>query len=351
MSSKVVTAPEPVYIRLLDNETDGSGIFDAPPVTTATFYSGPTPVDFLRERMKEIVALNPWLESRFVKNKGQILLKHESCPTCTIFGVVTQDDLPASYSKDDNYWLAEYEVKKGGKCLNKDEPIFRVTVVECEPEKFVIVVSLAHAVGDGFTFYQLYGMLSMTTTPHALSVERNHEGQVQIAQVTSEVNKFFSSVGTIFNLIGRSISSKPCVIQSRIVKSTWIEEQKKTHNTNSQNAAAVDAATGAAVSGDGVTSSTPPPPPFISTNDILTTAFFNVTKSDVGFMAINFRNRYAGLTNNMAGNYEGLIGYQPSDYKDPYLIRQSISSAGDIVCMYGWMYGCMYVCMYVTLYV
>lgn len=64
---------------------------------------------------------------------------------------------------------------------------------------------------------------------------------------------------------------------------------------------------------------------FVSTNDVLTSWIFNSCKCDIGFMAINFRNRIKALQDLDAGNYEALVAYQPCDYLEPQLIRKSIS--------------------------
>jgi len=41
-------------------------------------------------------------------------------------------------------------------------------------------------------------------------------------------------------------------------------------------------------------------------------------------MAVNFRNRKNGLTDEHAGNYEGVKAYRPEDVEHPALIRQSV---------------------------
>ena len=47
-------------------------------------------------------------------------------------------------------------------------------------------------------------------------------------------------------------------------------------------------------------------------------------RADFAVMAINFRGRIEGLHNDLAGNYENVIGYTPADYEHPYLIRKSL---------------------------
>jgi hypothetical protein len=40
---------------------------------------------------------------------------------------------------------------------------------------------------------------------------------------------------------------------------------------------------------------------FLSTNDIITSAYLKASNCDLGLMAINYRNRKEGLTNELAG--------------------------------------------------
>ena len=44
--------------------------------------------------------------------------------------------------------------------------------------------------------------------------------------------------------------------------------------------------------------------PFVSTNDVITAAFFGACSADLGMMAINSRGRLKGLQELNAGNYE-----------------------------------------------
>ena len=40
-------------------------------VTTITFFTGPAPVEAVRERLTAVVAANPWLAGRLVRGKGE----------------------------------------------------------------------------------------------------------------------------------------------------------------------------------------------------------------------------------------------------------------------------------------
>jgi len=65
---------------------------------------------------------------------------------------------------------------------------------------------------------------------------------------------------------------------------------------------------------------------WVSTNDILTSWFFNISDCTSGWIAFNFRNRVPGLTDMNAGPYEGQVPYWPEEFKTPLHIRQSLKS-------------------------
>ena len=65
-------SPSPAEsVTLLKEE--GSMMAYAGAVTTITFFTGPAPVDAIRERLAAVVAANPWLSGRLEKRKGEIL--------------------------------------------------------------------------------------------------------------------------------------------------------------------------------------------------------------------------------------------------------------------------------------
>ena len=62
--AKVASAETPAEVTLLEEE--GSMMAHCGAVTTITFFTGPAPVEALRERLALVVAANPWLGGRLV---------------------------------------------------------------------------------------------------------------------------------------------------------------------------------------------------------------------------------------------------------------------------------------------
>jgi hypothetical protein len=65
---------------------------------------------------------------------------------------------------------------------------------------------------------------------------------------------------------------------------------------------------------------------FVSTNDLLTSAFLKVAGGSVNMMMLNMRGRIQGLADNAAGNYTRPIVYRPTDVATAGLIRKSLET-------------------------
>lgn len=295
-------------------------------ISTLTFYDGPAPVAFLQQKLNEIVTLNPWLDGRLVKSKekdAKVRVRYPKVPTqhdpnivtamsgiggakLTLFTpehvLLTEDDY-----KKHNYYDAfrKYCVKKANLSVNKNEPMFQVVVLKISEVKFGLFVSMSHVFADGHTYYKIYGMLSQSlpaaqtpatatatassasayNEPKAMITERKESALEKIDNMISFSVEFFKSAGFLCNVVGHVFFHKSPTLQKCLASPDYIKTAKEVHS-----------ATVAAASGTDATS-----PAFISTNDILTSAIFRAMKCDVGCMAVNFRGRIEGATDDHAG--------------------------------------------------
>lgn len=64
--------------------------------------------------------------------------------------------------------------------------------------------------------------------------------------------------------------------------------------------------------------------PWVSLNDVLTSWYMKASRASAGLMAINARNRVAGVTSKHAGNYQVTFLYYPEEFAEPCAIRKSI---------------------------
>lgn len=205
-------------------------------------------------------------------------------------------------------------------------PLFKLTLIEISDSRFAICFSISHVIADGHTFYSLYAMLSAHhdggSASASASASVSHERvrsldirrDLMFSKRLNDEMKGNETYDWIFHpfmmmriIYNGVFGSTPAVLTQRI-DTEWVDDVKRQY--------AASASASASSSSSSV--------PFISTNDVLTSACFRTFGSAVGVMAMNFRNRFTGLTDELAGNYEALIGYNAADFASPSLIRRSL---------------------------
>ena len=285
-------------------------------VSAISFFRGSLPSEYISKKIVSIVQLNPWLNGFLKKSPtGANISFQNPLPDASDIEKkhlrVIDDD-----SLNENFPFREYFkryanllVKFGSECLNKEnESLFRIILISIAPEKFAIICSLSHVLGDGHTFYSIYGMLSQSVAAYSLNrlPLSNFESQSESAMNGDDSKAFLSSPSTIIRLILLN------TFQSRqrdylfLLDEKWIAQEKST-------AVRLD-----------------PSCSFVSTNDVVTSWFFRLVRSNVALMAANMRDRLPGLGNANAGNYQVGVAYQPADYATPTLVRKSIADPNRI---------------------
>jgi len=309
-----------------------------PPVTTVTLYEGAAPIQFLRHRLAMILEKNPWLTSRIVKKST------EDRVTALTYNKIfepegTIDQHLKMYTSGDVGFSLSMPYEALIKCLlpvqcvrskpatDENEPLFKVAVIPIESGKeehkqltplqqamtvpgFALVVSMNHTLGDGHTYYKLYGMLSADTDVEVLDPVRVTGFEEAKAQVIGEKeNAMFTSAGLGLGIMGTYVGAKlthrasqnVCAHQ---VDPVWVSQEKAKAKQEGQ-------------------------AQFVSSNDLITSWFFREMRSEMNIMVANFRDRKPsihGLTEQHVGNYEANVPYFPGDVESPALIRQSIRS-------------------------
>ncbi|KAJ3019994.1 UNVERIFIED_CONTAM: hypothetical protein HDU68_010406 [Siphonaria sp. JEL0065] len=197
--------------------------------------------------------------------------------------------------------LQEYQVKKGKECVDKDEPLFRVTAVTAGNNQTpsLFVMSLSHTLGDGFTFYSIYSMFEKS--PYAMIVEREKDFAEQSKAVLgNEQFQFLSSPGFIIGAVANLASSAPPIvieeIDLEIVKKVKEEAAKE---------GGVD---------------------FVSTNDVVTSEYLANCGLSYGMMAINMRGKVACVGEKHAGNYMGSLVLTDDQFRTPASLRTALKT-------------------------
>jgi len=312
-----------------------------PPVTTITLYEGAAPVEFLRQRLAMILGENPWLNSRIVKRNtadGVVVL---ACPKTfepesivdQHFNVYEIGNVGVSLNMPYEALvrcLSPVQCARSKPATDEDEPLFKVAVVPIEATEtdnsqgaplqkaitlpgFALIVSMNHTLGDGHTYYKLYGMLSADTDVEALDPVRVAGFEEAKTEVIGEKESaMFTSAGLGLGLgimatyVGARVTRRrPQNVCVHNIDPAWVSQEKAKAMQEGQ-------------------------VPFVSSNDVLTSWFFREMKSEMNIMVANFRGRKPSildLTEQHVGNYEANVPYFPGDVETPALIRQSIRNA------------------------
>jgi hypothetical protein len=296
-------------------------------ITTATFFKGKVPTEDLKRRITELVQANPWLACRLKKEVDPSDKKKK--PAMVFDTQPKREAIVADHYKeyseadvqgDKKLKLSTIDISQpyqaickavgktagvhctGSKCLGKNAPQFRVTVVpSADGGRFALLVSISHVIADGYTYYEILNLLSLNAPMKVLDPVRKSgfTESLKTALGKKEYN-FPCCAGYLFNAIGNMMfGSKPKV------RAHFIDKGKV-------------AAAKAKEAGGSV--------PFVSTNDIVTSAFGKLTRTNVLEMAINMRDRLPSYTMADAGNLEWALYFRPKDFATPSLIRQSITT-------------------------
>ena len=304
-----------------------------------TFFRGPFADGkaFLQKRVKETIKRNPWLVGRLHKTSeghGVALrwnddsLEHEleaiDKDESTIFrtnppGLKDAIRLDLPYEELCRAVLtSSYVVPVGKTCLKKNLPIFTVTMVQVDPDCFVILTSLSHIPADGYTGYAILNML-LSPDPNAvlaLDPKRDHSFNDKLKQAIGHEEKSildFSLPG-ILNAIGKHLFlPRPkgffFTLNMEAVEQEKIRYREQTHQPDNA---------------------------FVSTNDILCSTLSRMMGFSSLYMAVNFRRRFKLTTHGdsestgelLAGNYESGILFFEGDFDKAEQIRYAQGQAG-----------------------
>lgn len=324
-----------------------------PVVTTFTIYEGTVPVDYLSHRVCEIIEKNPWLTSRIVKHgrKEMVGIYSKKFDRENLvkqhFSVAQPGEVNFKLTMTYNEMCKSIEnVQCKQKCIDLDEPLFKVAVVHLDEEKgskpsefdrvrkgsfddknisragFVLIVSMNHIIGDGHTFYMIRNMLSKdveiesmdaTLVPTFEKMEIDTVGH-------EEVNLLFGC-GGLCSMLNQLITYCCCCccdsgnrdrnIHVYNVNSKVIQQEKDRAKQEGK-------------------------VPFVSSNDVITSWFLRRCKREISLMLVNLRDRQPliqDVTNVHAGNYETFLVYVTGDYETPAQIRQSIRNPDGAFCV------------------
>jgi len=296
-------------------------LMDVPPVTTLTWFRGDyrKAGKLLEERLQKILEASPWLGGHVGLSRGKLCLVYNRNSNKFLLAkdfTVVLDSTSSTISRrtpvDQMMAKCRHLLLKNG----VDQPLINVTLLPCKDSSdthFALIVSVSHFVADGHTYYSLLSQLcsrspkniqALTAVPITSTVEQQKE-----AMGRENYDAFSIGPRTYLNIVWQVIT---IMIGLRpLPEGVFVEIDP----------ARIKVAKQMAVS-DANDSNCK----FVSTNDVLTSWYFETMACTVGCMLINWRNRLEGHTDRHAGNYEYVIMHTKQDWATPALIRASLNN-------------------------
>ncbi|CAJ1960143.1 unnamed protein product [Cylindrotheca closterium] len=323
-SSNLQLQEEKTYVPLMNFEV-GWSILIQLGVTSISFFPTEDGVDFetsvlkLKSRLREICEANPWLVGKIVKDKK----RHERL-MCSFPNVIRDEDVDAIFSADtldcmqaigrsSSYKDVAKAVRKSGaickaghELINNSDRVTKVSLLPInDGREIAFVFSLAHVVADGQTYYQLLNMFVDDSAIESLKVERvENFDKIVVRSIGQKEKGLLESSSLLVNLASRKLFGAPIskasanyIDQTKIAKAKLEAKEEYSKDPNF----------------------------FVSTNDVITSAFANAADSSVLLMTLDLRGRVPEADKKHAGNYQTVLWYDRESYDAPAKIRQSLN--------------------------
>jgi hypothetical protein len=206
--------------------------------------------------------------------------------------------------------------------VGKDSPLLRVSIIpdaQQPTERFALVVTMAHALGDSHTLYKIVHMLDVAKGyAQKLIVERDHAAPNRARdKMGKDAFEFLTTALKNPPIDMTEKRNEPTVMKVFHIKESWFTKKDRRARRGSVFA---EVATDYQEQDSGSSS--------ISQNSILASWFFNLAASDIAFVGLNLRDRLDGclVSDFHAGNYVAGIPYTPADYATPELVERSVAT-------------------------
>ena len=167
----------------------------------------------------------------------------------------------------------KYVVDNGYALVGKDKPLTLLTIIESHFNEYSLIFSISHVIADGRTYYEIYKMLQPGAEVRSLSPARVKTFSTAMRDVCQGAqremdwsNSAWGGILLTFGMIGNPKTK--CF-------AFYLDDEK------------VAAAKQVAAADGGV--------PYVTTNDILTSGFFNACQPRLGFMGFDCRGKVEGV--------------------------------------------------------
>ena len=321
MAAKVLTSSDARDVKLLKDEA--GGLMMETGISTITFYKGDfaTASAALRAHFSLVVQANPWLAGRLVTDKGGggTLLQHPaSCSEDQINAMFSQVPIESAASAGftlpaqeqgyeaictEMYKANKVIVESGYALLDTNKPVVLLTLAESKAGEFALIFSMSHAIGDGRTLYEVLKMLAPGTDVRELPTARVHSfHDAMLDHCNRKALAWVDSASALCHMLPILLG---CGTKAKCYAFT-IDADK----------VAVAKTKGAAEGGV----------EYVTTNDILTSSFFNVCNTRIGMMGLDCRGKVEGVGADAAGNYVTALVLDDAVFGTPASLRKMYAS-------------------------
>ena len=313
MESATVGVAWQQHVELLKMEQD-SMFMNEKGISTITFYRGDVTAaeQTLRGSLKRVLVENMWISAQLRNIDGDVVAVYadefsEAVLESVLYVAPKNALTPDMHISDMIALMSDCIVLNGHTLIETGQPVSKLALIPCaDGASFALVFGMSHVISDGYTYYSILKMLSPTgTTASALTVERQHDTVDGCAAAGGIADQeWMFGMPMMCNMI----CGMMCAPKSYAIAYS-VDDEKVSELKKKAKAASKD-----------------PAEAFVSTNDILTAHFANCTDLSLCMMAMNYRKRVEGVTEDLAGNYEGCVVFDRESCTDPMLIRQSLKS-------------------------
>jgi len=284
-------------------------------IASITFYRGDLgkATEYFRKRAKQVLAANPWLIGRLVRNKRVDKNVHLVYPQDALSEELFESlfhpnpeelkigsEMPYQELYRESHTAV---IKKGIKSINKPDVVSRITIVpdmDCKQDGFALIFSISHIAADGYTYYKIFNSLFTNNPVEVLQPKRYRQADEKIAEaVGKQEYDYLFSAPFILNAITGGLFGKKAKCYAFYVEPDKVKEAKFKSSSQSNVG-------------------------FVSTNDILTSNFIRTIKARLCMTAINLRNRVDSIGSHNAGNYEAALLFDDATSETPEGIRRTL---------------------------
>ncbi|OQS00740.1 hypothetical protein ACHHYP_02837 [Achlya hypogyna] len=293
LSPLLVSRHGDAYVTLMVDEASMLGALGAPPTITATTFVR-IDTEYVVQRVHAIVRANPWLLGRLVRRGANIELQYD------LKAVVPANIVSCVHAAPEDL-INCIRIGSGYDCLGKEnQSLFEVIVATLADGQAALVMALSHAIGDGATYYALFKMLDYRETVLTLDPVRPHHDKAgAVKECTGQapaMTRAFSLARISYKIAAYSWQHLQSLTTYR-VRTDVVKQLKAAHIPT-------DTA------------------PFLSTHDIVASAFFSVTNTTLGCVPVDLRSRLR-LPPTTAGNYAELVPLSRIACSTPAAIRRA----------------------------